>query len=429
MLSNQRGSVLVTVLVVAVTVLILGSTLMSMAISDQKQTLRQHKNTEAFYLARSGAEAIAHYLLNNPERVDDLVAIGEDEVQVGNGRVVVRVSKGTETVMIHSTGHVGNYSESISLSLLYGSSGVGLILNEAVYAYEQIHLAHNHSKIVGDVATYNGSLRFNSSSSTIDGYVFWGDGAEVVGHTMGKIEGFKTLEEERIYPLPVFPDFPTLGGRKTSTPNRIVSDGWYSKIDKSLTIDVGDGVREVRVDELNLSNNTVIRVAGTGRLILYVDKITRIGNNSKIGHEDIINNFNSNKESIDSITMYYKGSDTLEFGNGSAFYLNMYAKVADIKAGNNSGVFGSIFSGGSLIQIDNNAEARLIYAPYASVHVSNNAEIEGAVICNNLVLDYAPITWNPVVREKWKIVFPHVDFDPDDFAPGGTELRRGYWSN
>jgi hypothetical protein len=38
--------------------LILGGTLSTVALSDQRQAIRQQKNNEAYYLARSGAEAV-----------------------------------------------------------------------------------------------------------------------------------------------------------------------------------------------------------------------------------------------------------------------------------------------------------------------------------------------------------------------------------
>src|SRR5690554_6654418 len=120
---NQKGSILVIVLVVLCTLTIGGATLGGMAINDQKQTVRQQKNNEAFYLARSGAEAVATMLLENQENIEDYIGQTTSS-ELGNGRFEVKVtSDGGGVVLIESTGFSGDYSERVTLSLVKDDSG------------------------------------------------------------------------------------------------------------------------------------------------------------------------------------------------------------------------------------------------------------------------------------------------------------------
>ncbi len=92
-LKNQQGSVLVLVLVMMLSLTVLGTALLSSSIIDKKQAVRQDRNNEAFYFARSGAEAVAHYLQQNPDKIQDILIQGEDEVNIGNGKFIISVTE------------------------------------------------------------------------------------------------------------------------------------------------------------------------------------------------------------------------------------------------------------------------------------------------------------------------------------------------
>ena len=65
--NNEKGMVLVLVLVVMVVLSILGLALLSISSASAKTIAYQNKLKQAYYLAKSGADAIGAHLINNPK--------------------------------------------------------------------------------------------------------------------------------------------------------------------------------------------------------------------------------------------------------------------------------------------------------------------------------------------------------------------------
>ncbi|NLA04593.1 MAG: hypothetical protein GX881_02610, partial [Firmicutes bacterium] len=122
---NQRGSVLVFVLVAAAALLTLGVTLSNVAVSDQSQALRQQENNEAYYIARSGAEAVEAVLIKDLGNINNYLG-QSTEAALGQGRFEATVSDGGDgVVIIESTGYAGNRSEKLTLTLTFPGGGSG----------------------------------------------------------------------------------------------------------------------------------------------------------------------------------------------------------------------------------------------------------------------------------------------------------------
>ena len=150
--SNQKGSILITVLVVLLCVTVLGAALGTLAFNDQKQTLRQQKKLEAYYLARSGADAVAAYLLANQDEIPS--RIGQiTQSELGNGRFEAKVTNGDNgMILIESTGFVGDYSDKVTLSLVRDFNSKMPVFDMAVFSYGGITMSGS-GKVVGDIAT------------------------------------------------------------------------------------------------------------------------------------------------------------------------------------------------------------------------------------------------------------------------------------
>lgn len=227
---NQRGSVLVVVLVAAAALLTLGVTLSNVALSDQSQTIRQQKNNEAYYIARSGAEAVEAVLLKDPGSIQSYFG-RTAEGELGGGRFEATVIDGGDgAVIIESTGYVGNRSEKLTLTLMPyypgphdppPDEGGGLdvflpIFDVAVFSSSDIKLNSGSPTIEGRVATNSveagGVLLNNAGGYRIVGDLYIGAGASpgiVVPNYRNKVSGdILELDQERHYPLPEFPDFP-----------------------------------------------------------------------------------------------------------------------------------------------------------------------------------------------------------------------------
>src|SRR5690554_3255670 len=104
-ISGKQGSVLISVLVIMLVVTILGLTLISISMSDMLHAARQETNTEAYYIARSGADAIAAHLIQNPADIPLFISYGEQEAELGKGSFVVAVKEEADgTIIIESVG-------------------------------------------------------------------------------------------------------------------------------------------------------------------------------------------------------------------------------------------------------------------------------------------------------------------------------------
>ena len=246
---NQRGSVLVLVLVAAAALLTLGVTLSSVAFSDQSQAIRQQKNNEAYYIARSGAEAVEAVLLNDQQNINSY--IGRTTMsELGNGNFEVEVADGgSGVILINSTGYSGKYSETVTLSLVSGDSGEpGEFLlpdfDMAVFASSKINLNSGSPVIKGDVATNTiseGVLLNNAGGYRVEGDLYIGKEGKaeiVVPNYPHKISGsIYELDLERLYPLPEFPEHPaelTFRGAYSTraTSGTITEDGYYPDFDR-----------------------------------------------------------------------------------------------------------------------------------------------------------------------------------------------------
>lgn len=417
---NERGSMLVTVLVVMVTLVILGTTLLGVGMNDQRQAVRHQSNSAAYYLARSGADAVATHLFNNPKDIYKFVEQGQDEIFLETGRVVVTVTDNAGVITINSRGYVGRYSESVELKLIPDTSFP--VFDMAIFAEGRIFL-DTHAKVIGDVgtnSTVNNDVNLSHNHSNIDGDVWvgvGGDPSNVVRNSQRVDGSLGVLDERREYPLPIFPDFPDLDYKGTVTGGLIDSDGYYDNITVSgtLTIDIGSGTRRIRVKNLTVNNNGAIKLVGTGQLILYVESSFVMGNSPSI-----TNSFNADG-TADDVIIYYSGANTVNIGN-QALNVSLYAQTADVTVGN--GFTGNLFSGGSSVNIGNNGTVRTIYAPYAHVDLPNGGVVNGAIICNTIDLKQSTIHFNPKVQGVWGMI-PQIEFS-EEFPP---VYSKGFWSN
>lgn len=125
MIRNERGAALPLVFILSTALFIIGTALLGVSVSQASRTMFQEKKEQAFYIAKSGADAVASYMIDNynpvtltEKAIDELNQNFGQEVTLGNGTFSAEIKKGPhDTIVIHSQGTVGNITNQVSLRL------------------------------------------------------------------------------------------------------------------------------------------------------------------------------------------------------------------------------------------------------------------------------------------------------------------------
>lgn len=163
----------------------------------------------------------------------------------------------------------------------------------------------------------------------------------------------------------------------------ISEDGYYDKItvvsNRILRIDLAGGTRVLRVKEFDISQGHVT-LEGSGQLILYVDNL-KLNNGST---------FNLPGES-NSLILFYKGSDQLEFAGNTRYKGTLYAEKANIVISGSNNVIGNVITGGNTVKVTGDASVSpmVVYAPKAKLTVGGSGKILGTAVVNECTLEGA----------------------------------------
>ena len=426
---NQQGSVLVVVMVAMAALLILGGTLSTAALSDQRQAIRQQKNNEAYYIARSGAEAVEAVLIKNFSGIHNYIGLST-EGELGSGRFETKVIEGDDgAVVIESTGYAGNQSEKLTLTLTFpgdGDSGDPAgpgflpIFDMAVFSHGNIKL-EGSSKIVGNAATGSierGAVDFANDQTSVENlYIGPGGDPAIVVNAPKPSRNYQSvgnLEKERLYPEPVFPDFPTGLPRRSdiiatgNIRNLLINQpGQYNeiKIDGSckLTIDVGNSDLVIRAKKFIVDGNADVEInrTGDGKLLLYVEDIF-----TSTAH------FNENGPP-GALIIYYQGtSENLKFSDWQKLPAHFFAKQATLEIGGSGGLIGNMITLGDSVIIKGGSHSvvRVVYAPNAHVKVLGSGGLRGAIVSSSCSLSGdARVIYDSEAIEMWGEV-PDFEF-------------------
>jgi hypothetical protein len=125
MLKDQKGVALPTVLLIIVVLSMLGMTLLAVSANEAVRASHHEKKTKAYYIARSGADAVAKYIVDQGKLLDS-TAIAQleryfvDNVTLGEGTINIKIEPTTSPmgIKIKSLGQVGNAKELVTRQLL-----------------------------------------------------------------------------------------------------------------------------------------------------------------------------------------------------------------------------------------------------------------------------------------------------------------------
>lgn len=320
MIKGQKGMALPIVLVSMFVLTLLGVALLQYGVSDAVQVSKDQQRMQAYYLARSGADAVAQHILNNPSQAAPLISADKSSpVVLGNGTFEVLVyGNPNSEVLIESVGTVGNVTQKAVLSV------VKMSLFDVALAGNSINISGNSARIYGNVV-YRNSI--SVASSVIP-------------------SGWSATQDTTLsYPPATFPSdaglalIPVNGNMVFSghQTENITVDSRGSLIhlnnnNHTLNIYLGSSTyqdRVLKVSTVRLNGGKII-LHGKGRLLLYVDTFEGGGN------------FQTSPGSDASIMTFVSNGGTFNMNGTPEYTGGIYAPQATVNLQGNVSYTGSI---------------------------------------------------------------------------------------
>jgi hypothetical protein len=183
---GEQGSALLLTIIVLVVLLFLAGSLGLLAMVEGRMAQKEEASMQAFYLARSGADAVAEAVIKRPATLEDVElteghsVISELNNELGHGSFQVKLTKLTDGVVIRSIGSVGKQTSIVSLKL-YLEPGDGFDFDMAIFAGGEGN--DSAPAIYLDNGTINGDIGTNAAevgavkitgNPTIDGDLYVG---------------------------------------------------------------------------------------------------------------------------------------------------------------------------------------------------------------------------------------------------------------
>jgi hypothetical protein len=180
MIKNSKGYALISVLIIMLVMSLVGAALLNTSLSDTKLTSAQIKSKQAYYAARSGADAMANYLIKNPSRIQDIItnttpASAYAEGAIGtNASFKIKVKRDIYgDVEVKSIGIVDSIQQaSITITIKMNK-----MIGSALFGGSSLTLG-NGVIINGDLVTNASTITFGSSDQKINGNITLGPDAD-----------------------------------------------------------------------------------------------------------------------------------------------------------------------------------------------------------------------------------------------------------
>lgn len=349
LLQNKKGSALIMVLLITIVLFTLGSAILGVAASEYRFAKRQEDKMKAYYIARSGAQAIADYMMRDANNDAKTLVNKESEwnSQVGGGRFKVKVYEDSEkNVYITSTGEYNGIQQQVHIRMTSSSKGVGNIFDYAIAAIKDIKTqgSSNGSEIHGSIASKTGVIYLDTDKNKC------------------KVIGSKIIDNNLIFPAIVEPE------------------NYYTTFDKVNTVLEKEGNKDKYVKILPSNSTQPTYILHNGDLILKnnLDKI-------RVTQGNIVH-------------LYVKGDKVelhnieIEIENNAQLYIYV------INQSNNGNVS---------IKLNGGANNLFIYAPTSLIeyHNAKAADMLGAIYGYEVILhNFITIKYNPDVKN-------HIDLD------------------
>lgn len=192
-LKKEEGSVLVMVIIIMFVVTIIGTALLRVAVAENTFTHKQEDKLQAYYIARSGAQSLAEYLIKG-EYDESIIGETSEPYDISNGTLEVSLEyrdSDNEDIVLESdeldedkdriiyvtaNGEYKNINQTVRIRVVETDGGLGA-LDHALFALDGIgpDKSINGIEIDGSIAT-NGTITVTNIDddkkiTITDGYI------------------------------------------------------------------------------------------------------------------------------------------------------------------------------------------------------------------------------------------------------------------
>lgn len=340
-LNKKDGVALAIVLIITAALSVLGVGILSLSLAETKQVAYQNKKMQAYYLAKSGADIVSGYIIENPSQssVTALVGSGKSSQnnQLGNGSFDVQVTSagGYGQVIVEAKGYVGDIDNTVKVYM--SRLKMSEIVDKAIYSNKALDIK-NMIVTNGDIQSGE-NITFTPPGSHNE---FTGKDFPYSPRIMEIDWGASTAG------LPVLASLPA---------DRIINNS----CELPGTISLGNGqsltFNTSNVDMVVLAHNLSIKesliINGTGRVFLYVDGTMTVKTNGDI-----------NTAPSSQLFIYLNTGSTLDLQAGKILNGYIFGPEATvIVQSDHTLVNGAIFSDILLKNSNNGANGRVNYVP------------------------------------------------------------------
>jgi hypothetical protein len=355
---KSDGYALVLTMVLLVVLSLLGTAILSIAYGETKMVANQVENKRAYYAARSGADAMASYIIEQSSNnttisgvVDDLIF--KIETLPGTGTIgtgatissfqvnVSRIPSGPYRgdLLLESTGTTATGTLPVKVSLTL-KQALRTVLDTTIFANDSMSLGNNIT-VNGDIGTNAGSITFGRNP--VNGNVILGPDATqtYLNNSVDPMCGTpQRLNEKIIFPNTKTDLFPTENNNSQLGTPRHGHNPPTPYVVTATPSDPGNHVLATAVTDLSdIMANITWPAGGGGELhILISDTITNFTLGSQVNVPD-----------GNTLYLYYNGTNQIadNSGNFSYQHLSIYAPNAsfNITGGGNGTFLGKMVIG------------------------------------------------------------------------------------
>lgn len=410
---SERGSALLLTVVVVVVLLFLVGSLGVIAMVESRMAQREELAMQAYYLACSGADAVAQYIIDNPEKYGNIRENYPSKPvsfnRSADGHFTVKVTPATSKLLIESHSVIGDQQRVVLLTLEIGL--LGYFTHAIVGLGETLDL--KGLQLEGTIAAY--------PDTDVTGY-----SKDVIRIPTGSFPEI-VFPSERKPTRPASP--PTANNLTIDTALTAAREFYYDTISGTLTINLSDedviiGVRKLDVSSIKINHSGVEK---KGRVLLFVEEEFMSGGGAYA--------LNWNETSMPDpriLTIYYSGIKEFATKNdGQKINGNIVVEKAAVNL-NGGKVNGNFFTLGKSVALAGNPlQNSLIYAPNATVKITGTVQM-GSLIAEQIVAGGDAKVIFPYSEDSktgYVDTFPQGIFGEDyDFSTEESGYKRGTWS-
>ena len=331
-IKKRKGGALIMVILVMLIMIILGTTILSISVTENKQAIREKNRIEAYYLARSGVEATAAWITDpdrKAEEIDKIINNKSHYNDFGNGKFNVEIIEDSESedlIIISANAIVNNVS-----------SQSRLVINKKSISEESLKFQYT---------IYAGSNLTVKGNTKITGEVAYGEQKNLTNNVSINVGDKPTEIDYPILPVPKADKDINLGEEIVFDENvksikiKGKNDEEDISIKKNLEINTGKGEGEVNliVDgnfDFGKNHHDELTIKGKRKLNIYVNGDVNIDGNINPG---------SSRQNLLFILSGTGNFNLSNNNNHSEFNAFIYAPEATFITGGNSNMKGAIIA-------------------------------------------------------------------------------------